>query len=85
MRELLASALQIYLICFFARIVLSYSPLQPGGAMSSIAQFLRAITDPVLRPIQRVLPPVRAGAMAIDLSPIIVIFALTILQGMVRR
>ena len=31
------------------------------------------MTEPVLRPIRRILPPVRAGGMAIDLSLILVI------------
>ncbi|MGE0877623.1 MAG: YggT family protein [Acidimicrobiia bacterium] len=84
MRELLSSLIQIYLLCFFARMVLSWFPLQPGGLMANVAHFLRAITDPLLRPIQRVVPPVRAGAAAIDLSPMIVIFGLIIIQGALR-
>jgi uncharacterized protein YggT (Ycf19 family) len=35
----------------------------------------------VLRPIRRLVPPVRAGVMAIDLSPIILFVLLFVLQS----
>ena len=37
------------------------------------------MTEPVLRPIRRVLPPVRAGGMAIDLSILLVILVCEII------
>jgi YggT family protein len=37
------------------------------------------VTEPVLRPIRRVLPPVRAGGMAIDLSILLVILVCEII------
>lgn len=40
-----------------------------------IVQFLQAVTEPVLEPIRRLLPP-----MAIDLSPIIAFLAVMFLQ-----
>jgi YggT family protein len=39
-----------------------------------------AVTEPVLRPIRGLLPPVRMGAMAFDLSPIIVFVIIQVLQ-----
>jgi YggT family protein len=38
-----------------------------------VQRALAAVTEPVLRPIRRILPPVRAGGMAIDLSILVVI------------
>jgi YggT family protein len=43
-----------------------------------VVRALDRITEPVLRPIRRLLPPVRAGGMAIDLSLIIAILFLEI-------
>ena len=43
----------------------------------SVARFLDAVTRPVLRPVQRVIPPLGG----VDISPIIVIL---VLQGAVR-
>jgi YggT family protein len=39
------------------------------------------ITEPVLAPIRNLLPPVRVGAMGLDLSPLIVFLVLEILMA----
>jgi YggT family protein len=60
----------------FARVLLSWFPIPPDGAMASIFSVLYAVTEPLLGPIRRALPPVAMGGMGFDLSPLIVIFAL---------
>lgn len=42
----------------------------------------RAI-EPVLRPIRRVIPPLRLGGAALDLAPLILIIGLQILQSII--
>ena len=37
------------------------------------------LTDPILVPLRRVIPPLRVGAAGIDLSPLILFFALEII------
>ncbi|MBA2438862.1 MAG: YggT family protein [Acidimicrobiia bacterium] len=64
------------LIIMFARILLSWFPIPPDGAMASIFSVLYRLTEPLLGPIRRALPPVAMGGMGLDLSPIIVILAL---------
>lgn len=39
--------------------------------------------QPVLRPLRSAIPPVRLGAAALDLSPLILIFGLRILQAFI--
>lgn len=73
--------LQLYLLALFARILLSWFPVTPGTTMASVAGALHNITEPVLGPLRRALPPVRFGAAAIDLSPIIVLFGLQLLMA----
>jgi len=80
---LLCRLLQAYLIVMFARIILSWFPVEPGSALASVFGFLYSITEPVLAPIRRVLPPVGMGGMGLDLSPIVVFFGITILQGFI--
>ena len=65
-----------YLIAIFARIILSWFPISPDSPFASIFSFLYTITEPVLGPIRRLLPPMGMGGMGLDLSPIIVIFAM---------
>jgi YggT family protein len=78
---LICRLLQAYLIVMFARIILSWFPVEPGSGMATVYGFLYAITEPVLGPIRRIIPPLGAGGMGIDLSPIVVFFGITILQS----
>ncbi len=80
---LICRLLQAYLIVMFARIILSWFPVEPGSGIASVYGFLYSITEPVLGPIRRVLPPVGMGGMGLDLSPIVVFFGITILQGII--
>ncbi|GJM03600.1 MAG: YggT family protein [Rhodomicrobium sp.] len=47
----------------------------------SVLQFLEAITEPMLRPIRRLVPPVNG----VDLSPLLLIIFLIFLQWVVIR
>lgn len=76
-------ALTVYLVLIFGRILLSWFPLDPNGAMATVAGFLYTVTDPVLGPLRRAIPPVRIGAAALDLSPIVVIIGITVVQSII--
>ena len=76
MNSLVCQLLSLYLIAVFGRIILSWFPLNPNGPMAGIYSFLYAITEPVLGPVRRMLPPLGG----FDLSPIIIIFGVNILQ-----
>ena len=80
---LVCSLLNIYLILIFARIILSWFPVSPGGALAQIFSFLYTVTEPVLGPIRRAIPPIGMGGMGFDLSPIIVIVGVQILERVV--
>lgn len=73
--SLLGLILQLYSYAIIARIILSYFPLQPGGVAAQIFSGLYAITEPVLGPARRIIPPIGM----FDFSPIVVIFALQII------
>ena len=80
--NLICTLISVYLLLLFARIVLSWFPISPGGALAQIFSFLYSITEPVLGPLRRMIPPVGMGGMGLDLSPIIVIFGIYVLQAM---
>lgn len=46
-----------------------------------IVMLIRGITEPLYRPIRKVMPAVRMGDVALDLSPIIVLIGIQILAG----
>lgn len=70
----------LYFIALFARIILSWFPISPESPFATIFGFLYTITEPVLGPIRRLLPPIGMGGMGLDLSPIIVFFGLQIVM-----
>ncbi len=80
MGTILCNLILIYTVVLFGRIVLSWFPITPGGAMESVSRVLSALTDPVLEPLRRVIPPV--GGM-LDLSPLVVFLALGLLRGII--
>lgn len=78
--EIICLALTIFIVLLVVRMVLTWFPLDPDGMMATIAGFLFVITDPILAPIRRVLPPVRIGSAALDLSPLVVLIGVQIIQ-----
>ena len=47
--------------------------------LSKVSRALGFVTNPVLRPLRRVLPPVRMGGGAMDLSPMLVTLVVFVL------
>ena len=73
--EILSMVLQIYSYVLLARALLSWIPnLDP---YNPIVQILFRITEPVLDPIRKLIPPL--GGM-IDISIIVAFFGIMILQ-----
>jgi YggT family protein len=82
MRSLLCQLVLLFEVSLFARVILSWFPLQGGGVMAKVNRFLIRVTDPVLEPVRRVLP--RMGMF--DLSPIIVFLVLEIVvRGLILQ
>ena len=84
-QTLLCRLLDAYLIVMFARIILSWFPINPTSGLASVYGFLYSITEPVLGPIRRVIPPLGMGGMGLDLSPLVVFFGISILRSAICR
>jgi YggT family protein len=72
--------LTVYWVILLIRILSSWFPIPPSGPIRTVMDLVYAVTEPVLRPIRGLLPPVRMGAVAFDLSPIIVFVIIQVLQ-----
>jgi YggT family protein len=64
-------------IAILVRVISSWLPI---GPFSPWIRWSFTLTEPILRPLRRVIPPFRN----IDLTPIIAFFALGILEGVIR-
>jgi len=82
--RIIADLIQLYIIVLFVRLILSWFPMNPWSPWAKVARGLAKVTDPVLVPLRRVVPPLRVGAMALDLSPLIVLVGLEIILSIVR-
>jgi len=77
---------EAYVVVLIVRALLSWVPHRPGSPVAGISRLLDTVTEPVLRPVRRLLPPIRAGGMGIDLSILIVILvAQIVLLPLLRR
>ena len=74
-------ALDIYWIILIARIILSWVPSLPEPLLP-VARLVRAATDPLMLPLRGMLPPVQMGAVAFDLSPLIIFFGVSIIRSL---
>jgi YggT family protein len=79
LKQLICSLLTVYYIILFARVILSWFPLQPGTGMASIASIVYQLTEPVMGPVRRIIPTVGM----IDISPIVVFFGIQIIKSAV--
>lgn len=71
----LALALQLLIVI---RVIMSWVRPNPTGPLG---RFLLEATDPILRPFQKVLPPM-AG---LDFSPILALIVIQILQSLAQQ
>jgi YggT family protein len=81
--EILCTLLWLYWVVLFVRILMSWFPITPGSPLESVHSVLFSLTEPVLAPVRQLVPPLRMGMAAIDLSAIIVLIGLNILQRVI--
>jgi YggT family protein len=56
---------------------------RPTGAVAAILELAYSVTDPPLKALRRVIPPLRLGQMSLDLSFIVLWVAAYILIGLI--
>ena len=76
MGQIIVWFLNLCLIVLVLRAILSWFPIRPGTFFAGLNSIVFDLTEPVLRPVRRVVPP--AGML--DTSFLIVFFAIIILR-----
>ncbi len=79
---LLGWAITAMIVLLIVRAVLSWFP--PGGQLfESVNRFTINATEWLLAPVRRLLPPLQLGGMALDLSFLVVLVALSLLRSFI--
>ncbi|WP_068257443.1 YggT family protein [Janibacter corallicola] len=87
-RQVLDLLLSIYLFILIGRLIFEWIQVfardwRPTGVILVVAEAIYTLTDPPLRAIRKVLPPLRIGGVAIDLAFLVLIIAVSILRAIV--
>jgi YggT family protein len=68
--------LQLWVFCAIARAVLSWFPISYNSVAHRINTLLVRITEPVIAPVRRVIPPVGVGGVGVDMAFLVVILGI---------
>lgn len=81
-------ALWVAVLLLIARFVLDWVQMlarqwRPRGFIAVLCEGIYSVTDPPLRAVRGVIPPLRLGSVMLDLSPMILLIGIFILQRIV--
>ena len=81
-------ALQVYFFALVARLFIDLAlsvnrSWRPSGLLLPLVEVVMTITDPALKVVRRVIPPIRLGAIQLDLGWTALVFAIFFLQRLV--
>jgi YggT family protein len=84
--QVLALLLQIYFVLLIFRLVMEYvfmfaRSFRPSGLLAVALELTYTVTDPPLRAVRRVLPPLRVANFSLDLGFFVVIIVVQILAS----
>ena len=80
--------LQLFLFALLARLILDYIRMfkpswRPGGIILFVVEAIYTITDRPMNFVRRFVPPLRLGGVSLDLSFIVLFFAIQMLMPLV--
>ncbi|TRW44871.1 YggT family protein [Georgenia yuyongxinii] len=83
---IIAFLLLLYMLVLIARLVFDWIQVfartwRPTGLVLVLANGVYALTDPPLRALRRLIPPLRLGQISIDLGFLVLFLAVSVLRG----
>ncbi|HEX5741944.1 MAG TPA: YggT family protein [Pilimelia sp.] len=80
----------VFLLTLLARFVLEAvlqygRRWQPGRGAAAAMETVWSVTDPSLRALRRVIPPLRVGTVSFDLASLVLLVILFVLMQLLRR
>ena len=88
--QLLSLVIGLYLVVLIARLVFDWVQVfardwRPRGPILVLANGVYSLTDPPLKALRRVIPPLRIGSIALDLAFIILFVLVSLAQSFAGR
>ena len=83
--QLIASLLNIFGLILIARLILDYVQMfsrtwRPTGVVLVFVELVFSLTDPPLKFVRRFVPMVRIGSISLDISFIVLILGIRVLE-----
>lgn len=83
-------ALYLFLTVLLGRLVMEYVMMfargwRPGRGSAVVMELLWSVSDPPLKALRRVIPPLRIGGMSLDLGFILLLLLVYVLMIVVRN
>jgi YggT family protein len=81
-------ALLVYYLLVIARLVVETTrsfarSWRPAGATAVGLELIYVATDPPMKLLRRLIPPLRMGGMSLDLSVLVLLIAIMVMRGIV--
>lgn len=77
---MISLALQLYTYVLILYVIFSWVP-NPPEALRPFMIGVARLVEPVVAPLRRMIPPLRIGMVALDLSIIVLLIAIGLLRG----
>lgn len=86
--DILGLLLFLYFLVLIGRLVFEWIQVfsrgwRPTGVLLVLAEIIYSLTDPPLRALRRVIPPLRLGGVSLDLAFLVLIIGVSILMRVV--
>ena len=83
--SIVSNLLNLYMLVLLVRVVIDWVQMlargwRPTGALLVLANLVYGLTDPPLRWLRRVVPALRLGGVGIDLSFLVLVIGISIVQ-----
>jgi YggT family protein len=88
--QIVSSVLLVFLVLLFARFVVDWVMVlarswRPSGVVAAGLELVYSTTDPPLKAIRRIIPPLNLGSVRLDLGFMVLLIAVLILKSITDR
>jgi YggT family protein len=88
--SIVSSVLLVFLVLLFARFVVDWVMVlarswRPSGLVAAGLEVVYSTTDPPLKAVRRVIPPLNLGSIRLDLGFMVLLIAVLLLRSLTTR